>query len=70
MTPHVEIARLLESLGWAIGLVLVIEGLLPFVSPAKWRLYMREILKLGDRQIRAFALLAIALGLVLITALG
>ncbi|HQT31393.1 MAG TPA: DUF2065 domain-containing protein [Thiobacillus sp.] len=36
----------------AIGLLLVIEGLLPFAAPALWRDGFRRILELGDGQLR------------------
>ncbi|AVP57382.1 DUF2065 domain-containing protein [Pulveribacter suum] len=53
----------------AIGLVLVIEGVLPFVSPAGWRRTFSQLLRLRDGQIRFCALLSIlAGGLVLLLA--
>lgn len=36
----------------AIGLLLVIEGLLPFAAPALWRDGFRRVLELGDGQLR------------------
>jgi uncharacterized protein len=36
----------------AIGLLLVIEGLLPFASPAVWRDGFRRMLDLSDGQLR------------------
>ena len=36
----------------AIGLLLVIEGILPFVAPAVWRDGIRRILDLRDGQLR------------------
>ena len=36
----------------AIGLLLVIEGLLPFAAPALWRDGFRRMLELGDGQLR------------------
>jgi uncharacterized protein YjeT (DUF2065 family) len=40
--------------GWlaAIGLVLVIEGILPFAAPAVWRDGFRRILEFTDGQLR------------------
>lgn len=57
-----------EASFWAaLGLVLVIEGLFPFVSPAGWRRMFMQILQLRDGQIRFCALLSIvADGLVLL----
>lgn len=36
----------------AIGLLLVIEGLLPFVAPAIWRDGFHRMLELSDGQLR------------------
>ena len=49
----------------ALALVLVIEGLLPFLSPGSWRRMFEQILKLSDGQIRFYGLGSIAVGLVL-----
>ncbi|MCJ0763552.1 DUF2065 domain-containing protein [Variovorax terrae] len=50
----------------AVALVLVIEGLLPFLSPAAWRRMFQQILQLHDGQIRFFGLCSIVAGLLLI----
>ncbi len=50
----------------AIGLAFVIEGLLPFMSPKRWRDMVAQIHKLQDGQIRFFGLGSIAIGLLLI----
>ncbi len=50
----------------ALGLVLIIEGLLPLVSPAGWREAMRRIAQFRDGQIRFVGLGSIAIGLALI----
>lgn len=52
-----------ETLWTALALVLIIEGLLPFLSPQAWRNMFAQILQLRDGQIRFFALLSIAGGL-------
>jgi uncharacterized protein YjeT (DUF2065 family) len=44
-------------------LVLVIEGLLPFISPGAWRRVFQQALQFSDGQIRFFGLCSIALGL-------
>ena len=48
-------------------LVLLIEGLLPFVAPARWRQTMLRIANLSDGQLRFVGLSAILLGLLLIS---
>lgn len=51
----------------ALGLMLVIEGLLPFASPRIWRETFRRAIELADGQLRFIGLTSIILGLVLIT---
>ena len=50
----------------AMALVLVIEGLFPFVSPVGWRRMFAQLLELTDGQIRFFAMGSILMGLLLI----
>jgi uncharacterized protein len=50
----------------AIALVLVIEGLLPFLAPSVWRETFRRILLLSDGQIRFFGLSSMLAGLLLL----
>jgi uncharacterized protein len=53
-----------ESFWQALAIVLVIEGLLPFVSPGRWRSAFQQILTMSDGQIRFFGLCSIVIGLV------
>ena len=50
----------------AFALMLVLEGLLPFLAPALWRDTFRRILQFSDGQIRFFGLAAMLLGIVLL----
>jgi hypothetical protein len=50
----------------AIALVLVIEGVLPFLAPSVWRETFRRILQLSDGQIRFFGLSSMIAGLLLL----
>lgn len=50
----------------ALALVLVIEGMLPFVSPAKYRQMVAEISRLGNNQIRNIGLVVMIAGLLLL----
>ena len=53
-----------DSFWQALAIVLVIEGLLPFISPKKWRTAFQQILTMSDGQIRFFGLCSIVIGLV------
>ena len=51
-----------DTLWLAMALVLVIEGLFPFLSPSGWRRMFAQILRLSDGQIRFFGLCSILMG--------
>ncbi len=56
----------MSDLLWpALALVLVFEGLLPFVAPSAWRRVFTQMLQLQDGQIRFFGLLCVLSGLLL-----
>ena len=50
----------------AFALMLVIEGIMPFLFPAKWREVFRRIIQLSDGQIRFFGLSSMLAGLLLL----
>ena len=50
----------------ALALMLVIEGLLPFLAPSLWRETFRRIIKMSDGQIRFFGLTSMLIGLLLL----
>ena len=52
----------------ALALMLVIEGLLPFLAPKVWRETFQRLLQLSDGQIRFFGLTSMIVGLLLLLA--
>lgn len=50
----------------ALGLLLVLEGLMPLLLPQAWREIFRRIMALKDGQLRFMGLMSVLLGLVLI----
>jgi uncharacterized protein len=50
----------------ALGLMLVFEGLLPFIAPQIWRETFKRMIELKDGQLRFVGLLSIAGGLLLL----
>ena len=52
-----------DSFWQALAIVLVIEGLLPFTSPRRWRSAFLQILTMSDGQLRFFGLCSILIGL-------
>jgi uncharacterized protein YjeT (DUF2065 family) len=55
---------LLDTLLMALGLVLILEGLLPMISPSRWRSLFEQMLQLQEGQIRFFGMLMVVFGLV------
>ena len=51
------------SLLAAFGLVLVLEGILPFLAPRAWREGFRKMLELTDGQLRSMGLISMLAGL-------
>ena len=47
----------------ALALMLVIEGLLPFLAPRLWRETFQRLMQLSDGQIRFFGLTSMIVGL-------
>ena len=52
----------------AFALMLVIEGLLPFLAPTLWRDTFRKVTQMSDGQIRFFGLTSMLVGVVLLFA--
>ena len=50
----------------AVALVLVIEGMLPFVRPGRYKQLVAQIVRLSDNQLRIFGLSAMIIGIVLL----
>lgn len=52
----------------ALGMLLLLEGIVPFLFPAQWRSAFSRITELSDGQIRFLGLIALACGLAVIWA--
>ncbi|WP_395701809.1 DUF2065 domain-containing protein [Aquabacterium sp.] len=50
----------------ALALMLIFEGLLPFLSPGTWRQLFERATRLTDGQIRFFGLSSMLVGLLLL----
>lgn len=50
----------------ALALVLVIEGLMPFAFPGRWRQILLRMASLDDKQMRTAGLIAMIAGIVLL----
>ncbi|WP_353141068.1 DUF2065 domain-containing protein [Limnohabitans sp.] len=59
-----------DTLWFAFGLMLIFEGIFPFLSPQGWRDKMSQLMVLHDGQIRFFGLACILVGLLMLGWLG
>lgn len=55
-----------DNLLAAVALMLVIEGLLPFLLPGAWRDTFRRLVELSDGQLRFIGLASMLAGLLLL----
>jgi uncharacterized protein YjeT (DUF2065 family) len=56
---------MLDTFLMAFALMLIIEGVLPFLSPQAWREAFKKLTELDDGQIRFIGLTSMLIGLVL-----
>jgi uncharacterized protein len=57
---------MMNTLLMAFALMLIIEGILPFLAPSVWRDTFRKITEFGDGQIRFFGLSSMLVGVLLL----
>lgn len=55
-----------QLFGIGLALVFVIEGVLPFVAPQRWRGMVRQASELDDRTLRGAGLFSMLFGLFLL----
>jgi uncharacterized protein YjeT (DUF2065 family) len=53
---------MLKDIGTAICLMLVLEGIIPFLSPSRWRSMVEVIATVDDSQMRRIGFLSMAIG--------
>ena len=57
---------MLDTLLIAFALMLVLEGMLPFLLPGIWRDTFKKLTEAGDNQVRFIGLTSMLLGLLLL----
>ena len=57
---------MLEDIGRAVALMLVFEGILPFVAPKRWREMAKVLATIDDRSMRSIGLFSMVGGLLLL----
>jgi len=51
-----------ETLFAAVALMLVLEGIIPFLYPSKWRNLVSALANINDRQLRIMGLISMLMG--------
>ena len=57
---------MLQNFVIAFCLVLIIEGIFPFIAPGRWRMLILMLKDIDDNQIRLFGLLLMLVGTALL----
>ena len=57
---------MVEDIGRAVALMLVFEGILPFVAPKRWREMAKMLATIDDRSMRSIGLFSMVGGLLLL----
>ena len=57
---------MLQNFVIAFCLVLIIEGMFPFIAPGRWRILILMLKDIDDNQIRLFGLLLMLVGTALL----
>jgi uncharacterized protein YjeT (DUF2065 family) len=57
---------MIQTLVLAFALMLILEGILPFLVPAAWRETFRRLIQFSDGQLRFIGLSSMLLGLIVL----
>lgn len=52
---------------FALGLVFVIEGIIPFAFPKQWREMLKKVIKQKDNALRYSGLFSMLIGVIILT---
>ncbi len=61
---------MVSTLLLAFALMLVLEGMLPFIAPRVWRETFRRVTEMSDGQIRFIGLTSMLIGLIVMAVLA
>ncbi|MEI7432162.1 MAG: DUF2065 domain-containing protein [Betaproteobacteria bacterium] len=57
---------MIQNLLIAFALMLVLEGLVPFLAPGAWRETFRRLIQMSDGQVRFIGLTSMLVGIILL----
>ena len=66
MAPFADVL-MWQELIVAFGLVLIIEGIVPFLYPRRWQRMVEVIAEIEPRQLRIAGLVSMLIGLLIVT---
>jgi len=49
-----------------LAMVLIIEGIMPFVTPIRWKKYLQRMIEANNRQVRIMGFVLLVVGSVLL----
>ena len=52
----------LQAFLQALCLVLILEGMVPFLNPRRWRMLVAKLAMISDRQLRVMGLISMLIG--------
>lgn len=55
-----------ETILMAFALMLILEGIMPFIAPAAWRETFQRLIRFSDGQLRFIGLTSMIVGLILL----
>jgi uncharacterized protein YjeT (DUF2065 family) len=67
--PDLRCWNMLEELLRAVGLMLVIEGIIPFISPRRWRGMAEVLATIDDKAMRRVGLFSMLMGVFMLVLL-
>lgn len=51
----------------ALALMLVFEGIMPFISPARWRKLLHKVIQQDEKSIRIIGFISMIVGVIILT---
>ena len=64
-----KLVELMQQFGIAFGLMLILEGMLPFMYPQRWRDLVTKLSDINNKQLRISGFTSMLIGLILLSSL-
>ncbi len=60
-------SNLIDNIAFIIALVMIAEGIMPFLSPSLWKKFLLKAINIDDKTLRIIALVMMLLGVGLLS---